>query len=785
VHAAISTSPVLSSDGNLLFVASPGTQVNAIATENGRSVWVDDTFDTPVKAKPLYQEQNGAQLVYLLSESGKLRQYNASTGEVIWETDCGLSSCPNVLGNINLSPNGDILYFADVEGNLVKVQVAVSTSSETVPPTVEPTPPPSDTAATKAPEKPEDTNETSAPSSTPVRIPDDTKNDEPPQTSQNATSTNTTDPTNSASDTAKSSTTSSTQKMKIWITDNLLIVLGAACGVLLVLIAAIVCIPRYQKRSKQQKRNDSRAINDSGTLSDDEEAGRRQKAGENRPETSGSPETSALTAIIEESRVENEHEDHDSVSRESLGFEIHNHPSMTEECDDADTFSDVEIANPNNPNEESSILSLSRDAIEEDAIPSTRAVTNPDNPSRENTALIGETVESTLPRRIPEEEEKITEQNATQGHSVLQTIYPTSSVSKSFSPLPSPTPSYVEPGRCQPGELVVTPISPSHSMMSADDSLYIDESTVASMEVNIMDHHLYASSDSKVEDALSGKVEIIETPSDTPEDEGTGKLRPGSHYLSRHTAKKEKDPVSSIRPAEATKRAPRPIYAGVSVRPSRSRAGLFSRMQGRPADQDDEGQVSSDDNNLSARSLPTKLSKKPKSLVQPSLEEPPSPPHFTAHGYYVEEPHEKFATLSEKDLTSNANRKAKKTNSSPRASSERKLSDHEKLVNSMTLAKDTKKGFAEERRHPDKHNKQQVSKEAGADPWSSFLSELTRVEKQFFNPTTTSNRKIAKKDTISSGPPPPPPPPDVDSDSDYNDDNSFDKPPPPPKTFFA
>jgi hypothetical protein len=784
VSTAISTSPVLSSDGTLLFVASPGAQVNAITTDNGRSAWADETFDTSVSAKPLYQEQNGAQFVYFLSESGMLRQYNASTGDIIWETGCGLSSCPDVLGDIDLSPNGDFLYYADVEGNLVQVQLTISPSSETVPPTAKPTTFPTDSSTTKAPESPVVTNETATPSLTPVKGPDD--NEESPQTSQNATSNNTTNPTNSASDSAKSSSTSTTQEMKNWITDNLLIVLGAACGVLLALIAAIVCIPRYRKRSKQGKRNSSRAVNDSGTLSDDEEGGRRQKSRENSPNMSGSPETTTLTAIVEESLVENEHDDHDSVSRESLGFEIQNHPSMTEHCDEADTFSDVEMANSSNPNEESSILSLSRDTIEEDVIPSPSAVTTPDNPSGKNTDTFEEAAASTLPTHIREENEKIVEQNASQSHSVIQKIFPSVSMSKSFSPLPSPTPSYVEPGRCLPGELVAAPISPTHSMMSADDSLYMDESTVASLEVNVLEH-LHSAPDSKVEDALSGKVEVSDPPSDTPEDEGTGKLRPGSHYLSRHKAKKDQDPVPSIRSAEATKRAPRPIYAGVSVRPSRSRAGLFSRMHGRPADQDEEGHASSDANNLSSRSLPTKLPKKPKSLVQPSLEEPPSPPHFTAHGYYVEETHEKFATLSERDLTSSSKRKSEKPKSSPRASSGKKLTGHEKLVNSISVAKETKKRVSGERRMADQHSKQPVKKETKADPWSSFLSELTRVEKQFFNPTTTSNKKTTKPNSHSSGPPPPPPPPDVDSDSDYNDeeDNSSDKPPPPPKTFFA
>jgi hypothetical protein len=80
------------------------------------------------------------------------------------------------------------------------------------------------------------------------------------------------------------------------------------------------------------------------------------------------------------------------------------------------------------------------------------------------------------------------------------------------------------------------------------------------------------------------------------------------------------------------------------------------------------------------------------------------------------------------------------------------------------------------------------------DTWNSFLSELSKVENQFFNPTKTTNDKKVKDKNVDSrtlangrrsvAAALPSPPPDIDG-SDSDEEAVILPPPPAPRTFYA
>jgi hypothetical protein len=333
------------------------------------------------------------------------------------------------------------------------------------------------------------------------------------------------------------------------------------------------------------------------------------------------------------------------------------------------------------------------------------------------------------------------------------------------SPLPSPIPSYASN---KPGRIVgMSPVnnqnnrfSSEASVTSYDESLYIEESTIGEQRQEVI-----TGDEPLLEEALDPNGKAVDA-DECPEDEIMGKVLPGSHYLSRHKAKKElADSVTEPRQrmfqrytpeslaAASMASAPpppppppsnpaiadaerelkvnslRPIYHGVSVRSSRTRAGLFSRR--RNVNDDEQNEQNKDVEVVEAAERqestePTKLRRsvsppsgmpiRPKEGVEKDDDESsePSPPVFSKTGYYVEE--------SEKKQKESSNSSA-------------------------------------------------------LDPWSSFLNELSKVEDQFFNLTT------AKKNPENGGKERKKPPSVRKSES--SDSESQEPPPPAPRTFYA
>jgi hypothetical protein len=251
-----------------------------------------------------------------------------------------------------------------------------------------------------------------------------------------------------------------------------------------------------------------------------------------------------------------------------------------------------------------------------------------------------------------------------------------------FVPVVSPRPDCNEPGIIRPGKTSHMspfngPGSPTNSLLSNDESLYIDESTIASLEMQYPDDL----SLQLQHDAFTGTASVGELPSDCPEDEVTSKLQPGLVYLNRHKARKDTLDQRLEMSFENDTRRVQPMYNGVSVRPaSQSRAGIFSRRQPK-GDKFDNTFVTPE---VTPELIVLRIRRTPEAPSLPVVDSQASHydelqmPHvrFTVAGYYTEEPAESL--LDDISTSDQSNTK---------------------------------------------------------DSWNSFLQELSKVEKQFFNPT--------------------------------------------------
>lgn len=340
----------------------------------------------------------------------------------------------------------------------------------------------------------------------------------------------------------------------------------------------------------------------------------------------------------------------------------------------------------------------------------------------------------------------------------------------------SPNPDYLQPGKILPGQVdptspVLSRGSPAQSLASYDGSLYMDESTIASLEMPLNEDL----SRNVPGDALNGTVDVAALPSDCPEDEVNSKLQPGLVYLNRHIAKKDQDgDIDKRLSTIADMKRTQPMYNGVSVRPaSRSRAGIFSRRQPKIAG---GAEYNAEDDAAIPEVTPEPVVlRSRKILVPPSetkLREPSSPtpyvahstpstspPRFTSAGYYVEEEEPDDSLLHD-------------------------TTGEEEDLNVPAIG--TK------RETPITNSAEPNETASKSDPWFSFLNELSKVENQFFNPTKVAGKKKSRKKERSGGtksllqgrpPPPPPPPPEVENHSDSDDEDV--PPPPAPRTFYA
>ena len=138
--------PIASSpDGLRLYVASSSTSFYCFNAKNGNIIWASETYDSVFLNGAVLSPDHSS--VYTIQHrDGTVEKRSATTGKLIWSFNCTSipgrhSSCQDsVEAEPSLSSTGNTMYYADIFGNVVSLQVD---DSPTNPPSLSPTAEPS------------------------------------------------------------------------------------------------------------------------------------------------------------------------------------------------------------------------------------------------------------------------------------------------------------------------------------------------------------------------------------------------------------------------------------------------------------------------------------------------------------------------------------------------------------------------------------------------------------------------------------------------------------------
>jgi hypothetical protein len=302
---------------------------------------------------------------------------------------------------------------------------------------------------------------------------------------------------------------------------------------------------------------------------------------------------------------------------------------------------------------------------------------------------------------------------------------PSSPVQEKNSPVQHPAPVAAD-GDHEPGHIVPgeRPVSPVMRAASPGPDDLFSVDDSLYLDEDVLESPVTP----LVKDALEvGPAITDDLPSDGPEDEFSSVLRPGSHYLSRHK-KQSLQAIPKLQDSRPRQEAP--VYQKRSeersATPTRPRAGIFSRRQ---------------------EPLKSVLGEPKTGDDSPDGPAPDPPAQSKVH---------------------------------------RGESARDKANRSLQLkAATARKQKAEDNKH---ESKPASEPKATEDAWAGFLTELAKVEKQFFsNPTASSDstKKKKKRKSRSTRSPPPPPPLPRKEDDESCDTNcaSTDAVPPAPRTL--
>jgi len=143
------TAPVISDDESMLVLAGTNGELYGLQSKDGKQQWASMNGGTAILAQPVIVED----VLYVIeSQNGTVRQHSLFGGDEIWQLDCDSDSliCEEAVeADFTISPNGALLYYGDVSGNIVALQIGtVDTPAPTmVPTTLPPTRNPSSTIA--------------------------------------------------------------------------------------------------------------------------------------------------------------------------------------------------------------------------------------------------------------------------------------------------------------------------------------------------------------------------------------------------------------------------------------------------------------------------------------------------------------------------------------------------------------------------------------------------------------------------------------------------------------
>lgn len=123
---AIPVSPALSFDERRLYSTTVSGETYAVNTENGKVLW-NVMGQQPIVAEPKVSPDD--QRLYLIrSIDGRVSSVKGVTGEPAWLVSCEFyeEDCANsVMANFDLSRSGHRLYYADVIGRVIALELEI------------------------------------------------------------------------------------------------------------------------------------------------------------------------------------------------------------------------------------------------------------------------------------------------------------------------------------------------------------------------------------------------------------------------------------------------------------------------------------------------------------------------------------------------------------------------------------------------------------------------------------------------------------------------------------
>lgn len=178
--------PMLSSDESYAYQVGASTQMYCLETKSGKTVWKSEgAFRGAISTEPRLVEMipDEPKVYVIEGMNGKVRQHDALTGDIDWSFDCsnlgGVSCNDAVQADFSVSPSGNYLYYGDIFGKIVALEIASfrpATPEPTPEPTavptkaviVEPEPEPEAEVVVTAPQAVEEISNTDYPTWSPV-----------------------------------------------------------------------------------------------------------------------------------------------------------------------------------------------------------------------------------------------------------------------------------------------------------------------------------------------------------------------------------------------------------------------------------------------------------------------------------------------------------------------------------------------------------------------------------------------------------------------------------------
>jgi outer membrane protein assembly factor BamB len=99
---AFLTTPEISPDGSLLYLAGASRNLHCLQTDNGRESWTVPVESAILNRPTLFTSEEGEDVIYIIeSMDGRVRQFNSGNGGENWQFNCedatGIESCQNAV----------------------------------------------------------------------------------------------------------------------------------------------------------------------------------------------------------------------------------------------------------------------------------------------------------------------------------------------------------------------------------------------------------------------------------------------------------------------------------------------------------------------------------------------------------------------------------------------------------------------------------------------------------------------------------------------------------------